>query len=285
MLYIVNVAHTEPNWWDGTYSGLDIGAQRFLDDLAAASLRVPITWCAYFGNGHLIPGTGQEAPDLLLARPAFVAERYQLGDELGIHVHGQRIFSTEPFIAPNARQLQEFGYPYPSTYAGYWNRLDASVLHALADAGIAVDTALIPKVGRSIYTQDFDPEAKGRVLQDCSSRDRDDPASYRPSHPSYDDYAVPGDCPVLEVPVTFSYHGIETGIPAYINEIRKRWIARHEVRDDIIQFFWHPHEFIFPGTTTVNQPVIDAYIAIFSELVGWNDVVFSTMRDAARAFI
>jgi|GEM_PF-5733049 len=37
MLHIINVVHTEPNWWDGQYSGLDIGVTRFLDRLEAAS--------------------------------------------------------------------------------------------------------------------------------------------------------------------------------------------------------------------------------------------------------
>lgn len=284
MLHIINIVHTEPNWWDGQYTGLDIGATHFLDRLEALCLRVPVTWCAYFGNGHRVPGNGQEAPDLIDARPGFIASRARLGDETGIHVHGRAIFHTDPFIARNAAQLQVAGYPYPSTHAPYWNRLDPSMLHALVEAGIAIDTSLVPRIGKSIFDQDYDEEARGRVLQDCSWRDPDDPASYRPYHPSYEDVSREGDCPVLEIPITFSYHGIEDHVPWYLSELRRRKEALLPTGVDVVQFFWHPHEFLYPWSEKINFPVIEAFCRLFSEIAGWDGVVFSTARDAARAY-
>jgi hypothetical protein len=284
MLHIINVVHTEPNWWDGIYSGLDIGTKRFLERLGELGLRVPITWCAFFGNGHLIPGTGQEAPDLIVARPEFLAARSKLGDEIGIHVHSRRIFDTESYIAVNAKQLQAAGYPYPSTHAPYWGRLDPSVFRALAEAKIAIDTGLTPRVGKGVYEQHYDEDAYGRVLQDCTSRDPNDPASYYPYHPSYEDIAKSGNCPVLEIPVTFSYHGIESHIPWYLEETRKRWKARDEVKTDIIQFFWHPYEFLYPSTNSINHEVIDAFCTIFTEIATWDEVLFCTTREAAYAY-
>ena len=285
MLHIINVVHTEPNWWDGLYTGLDIGTTNFLDRLASLGLRIPITWCAFFGNGHLVPGTKQEALDLLDARPEFLRSRFELGDEIGIHVHARHILDTQQYIAPNADRLQAAGYPYPSTHAPFMGRLEPPVIRALADANIDIDAGLVPRVGKVVYEQELDMDVFGRIVQDCSVRDPEALESYRPYHPSFTNIAEAGDCPFLEIPVIFSYHGIESHVPWYIDEIRRRWDALNVVKTDIIQFFWHPYEFLYPWSTEINHEVIEAFCRIFSEIAAWDAVIFSTTRDAARAYL
>jgi hypothetical protein len=50
ILYVLNVVHTEPDWWSGRYAGLDLGVRRFLEEPSKLEsrleCRIPITWCA-----------------------------------------------------------------------------------------------------------------------------------------------------------------------------------------------------------------------------------------------
>ncbi len=282
---IINVVHTEHNWWDDEYTGLDEGTalllERFGKIETRQGIRIPITWCLYFGNGQKGPVTGTVNSDIIDVRKEFFLERFELGDEIGIHTHAPDPREQHRFFKANAEKIESEGFPYPRTHAPGWWYLDGQVIRALEDARIEIDTGVLVGCGKVTH-----PAIKDLMLQDSSSRDRQDHRSFRPYHPAYDNVSKPGNSSIVEIPVFLSYEGIGENPARFINAFRKLWEYRNEVAASIVQFFWHPYECMEQKNGGgINLSVVDGWYTLYSEIALWEDVVFSTAYEAAKAWI
>jgi len=281
-VYVINIVHTEHNWWDDKYTGLDVGTsillQRFREIEDREGIKIPITWCLYFGNGQRGPVTSTLNPDIIDVRKEFFLRRFKLGDEIGIHTHAPDPREQCKFFTANAQRIEAEGFPYPKTHAPGWFYLNKKVFRALEKAEIEIDAGLLVRVGKATHPL-------GIMLQDCSERYPSDHKSFRPYFPSYENICRAGDCSVLEIPVFLSYHGIEENPKGFVDAFRKQWEHRDEVAVDIVQFFWHPFECMEmkPGGG-INHGVINGYYAVYSEIAKWEDVIFSTTYQAAKAW-
>ncbi len=283
-MHVINVVHTEHNWWDDEYTGLDEGTalllERFGKIEAERGMKIPITWCLYFGNGQKGPVTGTDSPDIIDVRKEFFLERFKLGDEIGIHTHAGDPREQPKFFKKNAEKVESQGLPYPKTHAPAWFYLNGPIFRALEEARIEIDTGVLVDCGVVNH-----PQVKDLMVQDSSHRDRDDHRAFRPYHPDYDKIWEPGASPVVEIPVFLSYEGIGEDTARFIDSFRKLWEHRHEVAVDIVQFFWHPWECMVQRKGGgVNHNVIDGWCRLYSEIASWNDVVFSTACGAVDAW-
>ncbi|NLI98256.1 hypothetical protein GX441_06310 [bacterium] len=283
-VHVINVVHTEHNWWDDGYTGLDEGTalllERFANLGARHVTRIPITWCLYFGNGEKGPVTGTVNPDIIDVRKEFFRERFKLGDEIGIHTHASDPKEQPRFFKANAEKVESHGFPYPKTHAPAWFYLDGSIFRALEAARIEIDTGVL--VGCGVVNH---PRVKDLMVQDSSRRDRGDHRAFRPYHPDYEKIWEPGTSPIVEIPVFLSCEGIGENPARFIEAFRKLWEHRDEVAVDIVQFFWHPFECMEQRTGgRINHSVIDGWCTLYSEIASWNDIVFSTACDAVVAW-
>ncbi len=266
-LHIVNVVHTEANWWDDGYTGLDVGTQDLLDRFegikASKSMELPITWCLFFANGYVNEPTGRIHPDIVDTRGEFFEKRLRLGDEIGIHTHAKNKEDQWKYIEGNAKKLEAAGFPDPRTHAPGWFYLDGNTLRALEKAEIPIDAGVIVR----------SPEAE------AAGRDYSDHKSFQPYHPSYENIYVPGSSPTLELPLFLSYNGIEESWENFARLVRAACDGRNEADEIVLQFFWHPFEMLHPNGE-LNREVINGYVSLYDEVAGWEGVVFSTAYEA-----
>ncbi len=270
-LHIVNVVHSEANWWDDTYTELDVGTtallRRFEEIRDSKGIDLPITWCLFFANGYVNEPTGAVHPDIVDTRGEFFQARLQLGDEIGIHTHAKGREHQWKFVGANAKKLEETGFPYPRTHAPGWLYLDGQTLRALEDAEIPVDAGVIVR----------SPEAES------SGRSPSDPKSFRPYYPSYENVFEPGGSATIELPLFLSYNGIEKSWEGFAQAVLDQWIHRKEVDTSVLHFFWHPFEMLH-SNGELNQNVINGYASLYDEIAEWDDVLFSTAYEAASAW-
>jgi hypothetical protein len=284
IVHVINVVHTEQDWWDGELRGIDLAMPAFLRRLEQLEheqgVKVPLTWCLYFGND-----TG--APDIVDVRREFFWARWQQGDEIGIHTHAADHRHQPRYIKANAEKLAAAGFPYPKTHAPGWFYLNSDVIRALEDAGIEIDAGLYVRENQFLH-----PET-AILLQDATCRDATLPASFRPYHPDSRHVCLAGDSPVVEAPIFFPLEGREHGWNCrggilenpgcYVEAFVEQWQHRHEVAVDIVQFYWHPFELLWTddaGNAYIDQKVVDGLCQIFSEIASLPDVVFSTTQNA-----
>ncbi|UCG44307.1 MAG: hypothetical protein JSU73_06815 [candidate division WOR-3 bacterium] len=281
-VHIVNVVHTEPDWWDGGLAGIDVGLpallERFGDIEQKAGARIPVTWCLFFNNDYRSPEAGRRFSDVVSVRADFFHSRLELDDEVGIHTHALDPRRQHLYFQDNAQRLAEAGFPYPRTHAPGWFYLDGNVFRALERAGIETDAGLLVGAGRVVGRQ---PLVKGILLQDATGRERSDPSAFRPYHPAPDCISRPGSSAVVEVPVFLSSSGVAEDPEGHVGAIRNQWLHRDEVEVEVVQLFWHPWELVEQGPGGgVNRAVVDGLAEVMSAVVGWDDVVFSTVHDA-----
>lgn len=105
-------------------------------------MKIPITWCLYFGN-EKGPVTGILNPDIIDVRKDFFLKRFKLGDKIGIHVHATDPREQYKFIRMNAEKIEAEGFPYPKTHAPAWFYLDEKVFKALDEAEFEVDAGVL----------------------------------------------------------------------------------------------------------------------------------------------
>jgi hypothetical protein len=280
-VYVINVVHTEHNWWDDKYTGLDIGVRHFLQKIEkienSEGIRIPITWCLSFANGGQNETMGVSPPDIIDMRKDFFVERFELGDEIGVHPHAADPRKQWKFIEENAKKIESEGFPYPKTHAPGWFYLDGKVFRELEKAGIEIDAGLLVGMKGSPM-----PHHEDIMQLDTSERSRDIPKSFRPYFPSYKNVTKPGECPILEIPVFMSYDGIADNPQGFIDATRVQWEHRDEVPVDIIQFYWHPHEFMKPKSDEIADEVVNGYYTVYKEIAAWKDIYFSTAQEAAK---
>ena len=290
-IYVINVVHAEPNYWDDELTGLDKGVSSLLETLGrlerSTGCRIPITWCPYFDNGARGLRSGKPAyPDTIDVRKDFFLGRLELGDEIGIHTHASDPREQHRFFKSNAQKTEAQGFPYPKTHAPGWFYLNGQVLRSLEEAKIEIDTGLL--VGARDMPGMSAPQGKlihkGILLQDASCRDPSNHRSFRPYHPSYEDVGENGDSSIVEIPVFFYYKEVEEDPVGVIEAFKRHWKHRNEVDVTIVQFFWHPWELLYLATDIANREMIDGYYKIFSEIATFQDTVFSTANDAAKAW-
>lgn len=295
-VHVINVVHTEPSWWDDQLTGLAKGVpllfQRLEEIQNRTGVRVPITWCLYFGNGERGAVTGRLRPDTIDVRKDFFHERYEKGDEIGIHTHASDPREQYRYFRENAEKIESGGFPYPKTHAPGEFYLDSQTIRALEEAKIEVDAGLL--VGARDYPglvvhdgkiTHSHPLLDGMILQDASCRDPSDYRSFRPYYPSYEDICRDGNSSVVEIPVFSYFKEIEDRPGGVVQTFRKQWAHRDEVAVDIVQFFWHPWELLNqPSEGEINHALIDGYHKVYSEIAKWEDVAFSTARKAAEAW-
>lgn len=270
-MYVINVVHTEANWWDDGYSGIDVGARELLKQLAtlenAIGTRIPITWCLFFANGYHNPGTGNVHPDVVDTRRDFFHERLAAGDEVGIHPHAVSKEEQWRYIKENAEKLAGAGFPYPQTHAPGWFHLSGHVLRALEECHFVADAGVVVRT----------PEAA------AAGRSADDPHSFRPYFPSYQNPYKPGECSVVELPLFLSYHGIGE-VNGFVNAVTRQWAACEDGGMDVLQFFWHPFELVRQDGTPDDQ-VINGFVAVYRRISELGGCSFATASQATHAWL
>ena len=277
--HVVNVVHTEHDWWQtpvagrqgdtqtNVYAGLDVGVsqllQRLSDVEASIGQRVPITWCLWFSNGS-VDSESRPIPDIIDCRLEFFQARSEMGDEIGIHPHAPKTQDQWRFIQANADRVTSLGFPPVDTHVGGWFETNSRVIGELESCKIGIDAGPVVRPG------------EGTV----HGRSPDDHRSYRPYHPSRSNPWKEGASSVVRLPLFLSYHGIWDGATGFIDYTRRQYEKRDEVAVEIVHFFWHPFEMIHQETGGPNTSVIEGYHDLFREIGTWDDVVFSTAREA-----
>jgi hypothetical protein len=287
-IFVINVVHTEYDWWDKGPSGIEYGLPALMRELERLepeeSLKIPITWCLFFANNPA-------RRDVVDTHREFFLQRLKLGDEVGVHTHAPDVRDQPKYYKSNAEKLEAAGFPYPKTHAPGWFYLNSEALHRLEEANIEIDAGLVVREGRFVH-----PE-QDILLQDCSNRDPKKAASFRPYHPSRHRVSEVGDSPIVEIPIFFPLRGREHGWNCgpgvatephtFVEAFDNHWAHRKEVDVDIVQFYWHPFELVHrgrQGKEAVKLEVVRNLCDIFRHIGAREDVQFATAHAAVSVW-
>ncbi len=213
-----------------------------------------------------------------------------MGNEIGVHTHVEydNLPSQDEFIVPDADALEALGFPRPKTWVAGDFYTTKNTIRQLERGSYAVDGSVVPLEGK------FCHGSRGQFEIDYSKC-----KTLSPYHPSYEDFSLPGESHIVELPITgylpeLSYW--DQRFPCTEEKLEERllskWRKREEVEVDVFHVFWHPqdlwcpHDAWYPQDTGKPRKIdrqlmkdVEELLRMASELDG---VVFSTAYEAAR---
>jgi hypothetical protein len=184
--------------YDRNPATLNWGWTQYWRDLSEcfSSKKVPVTWQIRVDNGPVMN-------QMLTLFKNEIFELKSLGDEIGIHIHtltwnsefSKWVQATNPederkTVFDSVEMFKKnLGFAPLSVRMG-WNTMSNAIMKALDENGLVVDASAIP--GKSSVGK-FD---KRDNIYDWSK------VTTKPYNPNLDDYQLPGNMKILEIPIS-----------------------------------------------------------------------------------
>ena len=245
-------------------------------------VRIAMTYLPCFLHGRDGYFIANEKRDLF-------KELLRMGNEIGVHTHVEydNLPSQDEFIVPDADALEALGFPRPKTWVAGDFYTTPNTIRQLERGRYAVDGSVVPLEGKFYHGSRKQFEINYSKCKTLS-----------PYHPSYEDISLPGDSPIVELPVTgylpelcyWDQHFLLTE-EKLEERLLSKWRKRGEAEVDVFHVFWHPQDLWRPHDAWYPQDAgkprkidrqlmksVEGLLRMAAELEG---VVFSTAYKAA----
>jgi len=161
-------------------------------------------------------------------------------DWVHTHVAYDNLPTQDKFIVPDAYALENLGFPRPKTWVADDFYTTPNTIRQLETGGYAVDGSVVPLEGKFYHGSRRQFEIDYSKCKTLS-----------PYRPSYEDISLPGNSPIVELPVT-TYQNYITGINTFLlpskNQRKDFYLSGMKERTgvDVFHIFWHPQDLWCP---------------------------------------
>ena len=289
-VHFVSICHCDlVEWSESAYSydDMEFAIKRMIEMVAKVEddygVRMPVTYLPCFlheKNGYSV---AHEKRDLF-------KELLKMGNEIGVHTHVEydNLPAQDEFIVSDADALENLGFPRPKTWAAGDFYTTPNTIRQLERGRYAVDGSVVPLEGKFYHGSRRQFEIDYSKCKTLS-----------PYHPSYEDICLPGDSPIVELPVTGYLPELcywDQHFPLTEKKLEERllskWRKRGEAGVDVFHVFWHPQDLWYPHDAWYPQEAgkpkkidhqllksVERLLRMAAEL---EDIVFSTAYEAAK---
>ena len=289
-VHFVSICHCDRvEWGESAYSYDDMeSAIQMINEMIAkvedeCGVRIPMTYLPCFFHGKKEYSVAVEKADLF-------RELLKMGNEIGVHTHVayDNLPTQDEFIVPDADALENLGFPRPKTWVAGDFYTTPNTIRRLETGGYAVDGSVVPLEGKFYHGSRRQFEID---YSKCKTQS--------PYRPSYEDISLPGNSPIVELPVTAylpelcyrdQYFPLTKQKPE--ERLLSKWHEREKTGVDVFHIFWHPqdlwhpHDAWYPQETgkpkKIDHKLLESFESLLCMAAELEDVAFSTAYEAAK---